>query len=97
MLRWLQIPGVIAWRWFTGKPLDGVSRTDAGWFTYGHKVLDRDGAPQPPGSLSAEVGGDAQGFRTELRELRVRRALGREFREVERQVLAEDDPDESQP
>jgi hypothetical protein len=88
------MPGVIAWRWFTGQPLDGVARTNAGWFTRGHKALDRGGAPQPPGSLGAEVRGDARGFRTELRELQVRRALGREFQEVERQVLTEQDPDE---
>jgi hypothetical protein len=88
------MPGVIAWRWFTGKPLYGVPRTDAGWFTYGHKVLDRDAAPRPPESLNAEVRGDSRRFRTELRELQVRRALGREFQEVERQVLTEQDPDE---
>jgi len=44
----------------------------------------------------------AEVVRTRMKDLRhdilrVRRALGREFREVERQVLAEDDPDESQP
>jgi hypothetical protein len=95
VLRWLRVPGVIAWRWFTGKPLDGVPRTDEGCFTYGHKVLDRDAAPRPPESLNAEVRGDARRFRTELRELRVRQELGREFRKVERQVLAEHDPGES--
>jgi hypothetical protein len=87
------MPGVIAWRWFTGKPLDGVPRTDAGWFTPGHKDLNPDAAPRPPGTLSAEVRGDVQDFQAELRDLRVRRALGREFRQVERQVLAEHDGD----
>jgi hypothetical protein len=84
-LRWLQMPGVIAWRLSTGKPLDGVPRTDATWFTSGTKALDRGTAPRPPGSLIAEIRGDVRGFRTELRELRVRRARGRE---VERQILA---------
>jgi hypothetical protein len=94
VLRWLQMPGVAAWRWFTGQPLDGVPRTDAGWFTKGHKALDRDAAPRPPASLAAEVRRDVQGFRIERCEAQVRRDLGREFREVERQVLAEDDPRE---
>jgi hypothetical protein len=95
VLRWLQMPGVLAWRWISGKPLDGVPRTDAGWFTEGHKVLDRDTAPRPPGSLPAEVRGDVRMFRTEWRDAQVRRALGRELREVEHQVMAEDDPPES--
>jgi hypothetical protein len=95
VLRWLQMPAVIGWRWFTGQPLDGVPRTDAGWFTKGHKPLDPDTAPRPPESLAAEVRRDVQGFRTERREAQVRRSLGREMREVERHVLAEDDPRES--
>jgi hypothetical protein len=90
---WLHVPGVIAWRWFTGQPLDGVPRTDAGWFTSGHKALNRDAAPRPAGPLSAEVRGDVENFQTELRDLRVRRVLGRELRQVERQVLAEHDSD----
>jgi hypothetical protein len=72
-----------------------VPRTDAGWFTEGHKVLDRDTARRPPGSLSAEVREDVRMLRTERREAQVRRALGREMREVEHQVLAEDEPLES--
>jgi hypothetical protein len=94
-LRWLQMPAVIAWRWFTGQPLDGVPRTDAGWFTKGHKALDPNTAPRPPGGLAAEVRRDVQGFRTDRREAQVRRELRREMREVERQVLAEGDPRES--
>ncbi len=87
----LRAPAVFAWRWLTGKPLDGVARTDAGWFTRGHKTLDRSEAPRPPGTLRAEVGGDIRAIRTEHRELRVRRSLGRELRETERQILAERD------
>src|SRR5437899_1184543 len=34
-VRWLTWPARIAWRWFTGKPLDGVPRTDATWLTRG--------------------------------------------------------------
>jgi hypothetical protein len=66
-----------------------VARTDAGWFTPGHKDLNPDAAPRPPGALKAEIRRDVQSFRTELRELQVRRALGREFQQVERQVLGE--------
>ena len=95
MVRCLRAPGTFAWRWFTGQPLDGVPRTDAGWFTHGHKALPRDSAPQPPGSLIDEVSGDLRTLRAEWRELRVRRALGRELRQVEREVVAEQGTDES--
>lgn len=40
---------------------------------------------------------DFRALRAEWRAMRVRRALGREFREVERQVLAEHDAPDSQP
>jgi hypothetical protein len=83
---------VLIWRFFTGQPLVGVTRTDAGWFTRGHKTLDRDSAPKPPGTLVGEVGRDMRNLRAEWGELRVRRALGRELKDVERQVLCEDDP-----
>ncbi len=93
MLDWihraLRAPGAFAWRWLTGKPLDGVPRTDAGWFTRGHAELDPDAAPQPPEALGAEVRADLHGLRAEWRELRVRRRLGREWRETERRVLGE--------
>lgn len=95
LLRCLRASGRFAWRWFTGWPLDGVPRTDAGWFTHGSKTLDKTTAPRPANSLAAEVRGDVRSFRTELSELRVRRSLGRELREVERQVLAEHDAEES--
>jgi len=68
---------------------------DAGWFTYGSKTLDKTTAPGPASSLAAEVRGDVRSFRAELSELRVRRSLGRELREVERQVLAEHDAEQS--
>jgi hypothetical protein len=65
-----------------------------GWFTSGRKTLDSGSAPRPPGTLSAEIRGDARSFRAEFRELRVRRRLGRELLEIERQVLADDDTGE---
>lgn len=92
VVRWPQALAVLAWRWFTGQPLDGLPRSDAGWFTRGHKALDRDSAPQPPSTLTGEVERDVRGLRAEWGELRVRRALCRELKDVERQVLAEDDP-----
>jgi hypothetical protein len=90
MPRWLSLPGKLAWRWFTGKALDGRPRTDAGWFTEGHKALSPESRPQPSSSLTAEVRGDLRALRTEWRELRVRRALGRWFRDTERQIAGDD-------
>jgi hypothetical protein len=87
--RILRAPSVFAWRYFTGKELDGVQRTDAGWFTPGHAELDQDEAPWPPETLGAEIRGDVRRFLVELRELRVRRWLGREWRDTERRVIAE--------
>ena len=43
----------------------------------------------PPESLGAEVRAGLRGLRTEWREARVRRWLGREWRETERRVLRE--------
>ena len=84
--RTLSLPAVLLWRWCTGKPLDGWPRTDAGWFTKGHKEYPPESRPQPPGSLTAEVRADARAMRTEWREMRVRRALGRWLRDTEREI-----------
>jgi hypothetical protein len=81
----------LAWRWFTGQPLDGVQRSDAGWFTKGTRTLDRTTAPREPERLSDEIRGDIRKFRRERWDLLVRRKLRRELREVERQVLTEHD------
>jgi len=89
MHRALRAPGAFAWRWFSGKPLDGVPRTDAGWFTAGHAELDPETAPRPPEAPGAEIRADLRGLRAEWRELCVRRRLGREWRETERRVLSE--------
>jgi len=50
--------------------------------------------PQPPSNPLAEIRWDHLELRAGWRRWRVRRALGREFREVERQVLAEHDAGE---
>jgi hypothetical protein len=88
--RWLSLPGKLAWRWFSGQALDGRPRTDAGWFTKGHKALPPEARTQPPDNLSGEVHRDLRSLRTEWRELRVRRGLGRWFRDVEREILSND-------
>lgn len=82
--------GKLAWRWFTGAPLDDQRRTDAGWFTEGHKALPPESRSQPPDSLTAEIRGDLRAIRTEWRELHVRRALGRWFRDAENRITSED-------
>jgi hypothetical protein len=89
MLRWVRMPGKLVWRWFTGQPLDGRSRTNAGWFTYGTRALPPESRTRPPDSVTAEVSGDVRAIRTEWRELRVRRALGRWFRDVEREIAGD--------
>ena len=81
--RWLTSPGKLVWRWFTGMPLDGRPRTDAGWFTEGHKALPPESRPQPPDGLTAEIRGDLRALRREWWDLRVRRTLGRWFRDTE--------------
>ena len=62
--------------------------------TPGYKRPTRDTVPQPPSNPLAEIRWDYLELRAEWRRWRVRRALGREFREVERQVLAEHDAGE---
>jgi hypothetical protein len=90
-LRWLQPTGAYAWRWLGGMPPAGLPRVDAEEFALGREKLPRRTAPPPPSNLAAEICWDFRELRAEWRELRVRRALGREFREIERQVLAEYD------
>lgn len=90
MRRWVSLPGKLAWRWFTGAPIDGRRRDDAGWFTEGHKALPTESRPQLPDSLTAEIRGDLHAIRTEWRELRVRRALGRWFRDTESRIVSGD-------
>jgi hypothetical protein len=88
--RWVSLAGKVAWRWFTGAPLDGQRRTDAGWFTEGHKALSPKSCPQRPDHLTAEIREDLHTMRTEWRELRVRRALGRWFQDAESRIVSED-------
>jgi len=49
--RCLEWPGRMAWRWLTGRPMDGVPRTDATWMTDGTTELDPATAPRPPRTL----------------------------------------------
>jgi hypothetical protein len=93
--QWLQPTGAHLWRLLSGMPAGSVPRTGAGRFTPGHQRPPRNTAPQPPSNPLTEILWDFRELRAEWREVRVRRALGREFREVERQVLAEHDAPES--
>jgi hypothetical protein len=94
-LQWLQPTGAYLWRLLGGVPPENVPRTDAGWFTPGHQRPPRDTAPRPPSNPLTEILWDFREIRAEWREARVRRALGAELREVERQVLAGHDAGES--
>jgi hypothetical protein len=89
--QWLQPTGAYAWRWLSGMPPGGLPRADTERFTLRNKTLPRDSAPRQPSNLIAELRWDLRELRAEWHQLRVRRALGREFRDVERQVVAEHD------
>jgi len=67
--RCLHAPGALVWRWFSGKPLDGVSRTDATWFKPATRELDPGEAPRPPLTLREEVRADLADVREEWRDL----------------------------
>ena len=93
-LQWLQPTGAYLWRMLSCMPREGVPRADGGRPTPGYKRPPRDTVPQPPSNPLAEIRWDYLELRAGWRRWRVRRALGREFREVERQVLAEHDAGE---
>jgi hypothetical protein len=100
-LEWLQPAGAYAWRWLGGIPPQGAPRTGAGRPALRADAA-RPGRPTPPpgpapplpGRIVAEIGWDLRELRTEWHEALVRRALGRELREVELAVLAEHDAGE---
>ena len=89
---WLQPTGAYLWRLLSGMPPRGAPRADAGWSAPARRRLPLDTAPRPPSNPLTEILWDFREIRAEWREVRVRRALGRVLREVERQVLAEHDP-----
>jgi hypothetical protein len=92
---WLQPTGAYLWRLLSGMPPGGGPRTGAGWSAPSRRTLPQDTAPRQPTNPLAEILWDFREIRAEWRQLRVRRALGRELANVERQVLAEQDPGES--
>jgi hypothetical protein len=71
--RVIEAPGRFAWRWFTGKPLDGSPRSDATFFKAATREFDRETASRAPDTLLAEIRQDIGQFRAELRERRERR------------------------
>ena len=75
--RIIEAPGRFAWRWFNGKPLNGIPRTDATFFKSGTRVLDPETAPRPPDTLIGEIREDIREFRAELRERRRARDEGK--------------------
>jgi hypothetical protein len=100
-LEWLQPAGAYAWRWLGGMPPEGAPRAGAarpalraGAERPGHQTPPPGRAPPLPSKIIAEICWDLRDLRAEWHQLQVRRALGREFREVERQVLAEHDAGE---
>lgn len=94
-LQWLQPAGAYAWRWLGGMPAVAAPRPGAA------RSAPRRTAPPPgtvpplPTSIIAEIRWDLRELRAEWCELRVRRALRRELREVERQIVAEHDAGQS--
>ena len=71
--RCLEWPGRMAWRFFIGKPMDGVPRTDATWLADGTTALDPATAPRPPRTLLAEIRGDIAQIREEFELRRIAR------------------------
>jgi hypothetical protein len=97
-LEWLQPAGAYAWRWLGGMPPGGAPRADAARpAPRADRGRPGQEAPPPgpalslPSKIVAEVRWDLRDLHAEWQQLRVRRALGREFRDVERQVLTEHD------
>ena len=70
--RVIEAPGRFAWRWCTGKELDGIKRTDATFLKPATREYAPGEAPLPPASLLAEIRGDIRQYRAELRERRGR-------------------------
>jgi len=79
------------WRYLSGIPPEALPRAGAGPLASCRTSLPPGVASPPPGHPIAEIIWEFRQLRAEWHELRVRRALGREFREVERQVVAEHD------
>ena len=71
--RVIEAPGRLVWRWFNGKPLDGVARTDSTFFKPATREFDRETAPRAPDTLIAEIREDIREFRAELRERKAAR------------------------
>jgi hypothetical protein len=90
-LQWLQPAGAYFWRYLSGMPPEGAPPAHPGLSIPSHRRRPPDSALQPSGNPLTEILLDFRELRAGWREMRVRRALGREFREVERQVLAEHD------
>jgi hypothetical protein len=88
--RWLTWPGRIAWRWISGKELNGVPRTDATWLARGTATLDPDAAAKPPQSLREEIRSDVAAVREEI-DLRRR---GRRVKDAWDARTAADDEDQ---
>jgi len=90
--QWLQPTGAYLWRLLSGMPPGGAPRAGAAWSAPERRRLPLDTAPRQSRNPLTEILWDFRESRAEWRQMRVRRALGRELREVERQVLAEHDP-----
>ena len=94
-LQWLQPTGAYLWRMLSGMPLEAAPPADGGRPAPAYKRPPRDTVPQAASNPLAQIRWDYLELRAEWCGWRARRALGREFREVERQVLAEQDAGEA--
>jgi hypothetical protein len=80
--RVLEWPGRMAWRWLTGRPLNGIPRTDATWLADGTMTLDPATAPRPPRTLLEEIRSDIARIREEFELRRIARQAEAEHRQV---------------
>jgi hypothetical protein len=68
--RVIEAPGRFAWRWCTGKEMDGIPRTNATFLKPATREYAPGEAPLPAASLLAEIREDIRQFRADLREHR---------------------------
>ena len=76
--RCLEWAGRMAWRFFTGKPMNGVPRTDATWMTDGTTTLDPATAPRPARTLLGEIRSGIAQIREEFELRRIARRASAE-------------------
>jgi hypothetical protein len=82
--RVIEWPGRMAWRFFTGKEMDGRPRTDATFLAEGTRALNPATAPRPPQTLIGEIRSDIARIREEFELRRIARRADAEHKQDRR-------------